>query len=86
MSKKKKRERTAEEIRKHNSQSGGEYWERQPKNKGWDTMSFEEREALRKKKKEGRVYTNSFNSKQKFGPASKVRNIDSKQYKPDNES
>jgi hypothetical protein len=83
LSKKKNRERTAEEIRKHNSQSGGEYWKRQPKNKGWDTMSFEEREALRQKKKEGRVYTKSFNSKQKFGPASKVRHIDSKLYKSD---
>ena len=79
--KKKRRQRTAEEVRKINSCGGGDYWKKQPKNKGWDALTFEEREAERARKKKERVYTKSFSTQQKFGPASEVRIIDPKDYK-----
>ena len=79
--KKKRRQRTAEEIRKINSYGGGEYWKRQPKNKGWDVMTFEERESRRNHNKKERVYTNSFNTKQHFGAASEVRILTHKDHK-----
>lgn len=85
MGKKKRRQRTAEEIRNINKSGGGAYWKRQPKNKGWDSMSFEEREAERLKKKKERVYTKSFSTQQTFGPASEVRIIDPKEYKNETE-
>lgn len=83
MGKKQRRQRTAEEIKNINKNSGGDYWKRQPKNKGWDSMTFEEREAERSKKKKERVQTKSFWTKQTFGPASEVKIIDPKDYEPD---
>lgn len=59
------------------------FWKTQPKNKGWDTMSFEEREKERAAKKKERVQTKSFWNSQRFGAASEVRKIDPKEYKPD---
>ena len=79
--KNKRREKTAKEVKEHNKKNKkNSYWKNVPKNKGWDTMSFEEREAERAKKKKERVYTKAFSTKQSFGPASEVRIIDLKDY------
>ncbi len=52
------------------------FWKVQPKNKGWDTMSFEKREKERAANKKERVNTKSFFTKQSFGPASDVITLD----------
>lgn len=76
----KRKSKTSQQIRQINKGKGGSFWKTQPKNKGWDTMSFEEREAERKKKKKECVQTKFFWTNQTFGPASEVRIIDPKDY------
>lgn len=42
----------------------------------WDKISFEKREKIRAELKKQRVYTKSFSTRQKFGPASDVIILD----------
>ena len=58
----------------------GSFWKGQPKNKGWDTVSFEDRESQREIKKKERVNTKNFTQKQSFGGASEVVYIDKDEF------
>lgn len=70
MRKKKNKNRSNQKSKKKNI--------RNPAN--WDKMSFEKREKVRAELKKERVYTKSFSTKQKFGPASDVIILDKESY------
>ena len=53
---------------------------KRPTRRDLDKMSFEKRERIRKKLREGAAYTRSFRTRQSFGAAGPVRRVPIEEY------
>lgn len=77
--------------KKQNKNRPNQKFKQKQKKNAWkgvvknNSKDYDTKVAEKIRKSKERVYTKAFSTQQKFGPASEVRIIDPKDYKPDGE-